>query len=71
MKPELNNFMCGGYQRRKTDCTSHYVRETILDRIVLENLRSMTAYSRENADEFYKMAAQWVIPLTEKSQKTE
>ena len=58
MKPELNNFMCGGYQSRKTDCTSHYIRESVLDRIVLENLKEMTAYARENADEFYEMAAQ-------------
>lgn len=58
MKPELNNFMCGGYQRRTTDCTSHYIRESVLDKIVLENLKEMTAYARENADEFYEMAAQ-------------
>lgn len=58
LKPELNNFMCGGYQSRKTDCTSHYIRESVLDRIVLENLKEMTAYARENADEFYEMAAQ-------------
>lgn len=58
MKPELNNFMCGGYQSRKTDCTSHYIRESVLDKIVLENLKEMTAYARENADKFYEMAAQ-------------
>ena len=58
MKPELNNFSCGGYQSRKTDCTSHYIRESVLDRIILENLKSMTAYARENANEFYEMAAQ-------------
>lgn len=58
MRPELNNFSCGGYQSRKTDCTSHYIRESILDKIVLENLKEMTAYARENADEFYEMAAQ-------------
>lgn len=47
MKPDQNNFMCGGYQRRTTDCTSHYIRESVLDRIVLENLKEMTAYARE------------------------
>ncbi len=58
MKPELNNFMCGGYQSRKTDYTSHYIRESVLDRIILESLKEMTAYARESADEFYEMAAQ-------------
>ena len=54
MKPDHNNFMCGGYQSRITNCTSHYIRESVLDRIVLENLKDMTAYARENADEFYE-----------------
>lgn len=58
MKPDHNNFMCGGYQSRITNCTSHYIRESVLDRIVLENLKDMTAYARENADEFYEMATQ-------------
>ncbi len=58
MNPKLNNFSCGGYQSRKTDCTSHYIRESVLDRIVLENLKEMTAYARENAEEFYEMAMQ-------------
>lgn len=49
--------MCGGYQSRKTDFTSHYIRESVLDKIVLENLKETTAYARENADEFYEMAA--------------
>lgn len=45
-----------GYQRRSTDCTSHYIRESVLDEIVLASLRSVTAYAREHADEFYKIA---------------
>lgn len=70
MKPELNNFMCGGYQSRKTDCTSHYIRESALDRIVLENLKEMTSYARENADEFYEMAAQNGITEAKKFSKS-
>lgn len=58
MKPEQNNFMCGGYQSRTTDCTSHYIREQVLDKIVLEQLKTMTAKARENTEEFYAMASQ-------------
>ena len=58
MKPEQNNFMCGGYQSRTTDCTSHYIREQVIDRIVLEQLKAMTAKARENTEEFYSMASQ-------------
>ncbi len=70
LKPEQNSFSCGGYQHRTTDCTSHYIREQVLDRIILENLRSMTAYARENADEFYKMAARNGIAEAKKFNKS-
>ncbi len=56
VKPENNNFQCGGFQSRTTECTAHYIRESVLDTIVLHNLRTVTAFARENPDEFYAMA---------------
>lgn len=56
IKPENNNFQCGGFQRRITDCTAHYIREGVLDQIVLHNLKTVTAFARDNPDEFYAMA---------------
>lgn len=58
IKPENNNFQCGGFQRRTTDCTAHYIRENILDQIVLHNLKTVTELAREQPDEFYTMATQ-------------
>lgn len=57
IEPENNNFQCGGFQRRTTDCTAHYIRENVLDQIVLHNLKTVTAFARDNPDEFYAMAA--------------
>lgn len=53
-----NNFMCGGYQGKKIDCTAHYIRECILDQIILEKLREVTSFARDNPDEFYALATQ-------------
>ena len=53
-----NNFMCGGYQSRTTTCTSHYIRESVIEQIVLGSIREMTAFARENSDEFYAIATQ-------------
>ncbi len=50
--------MCGGYQKRTTECTSHYIRESILDKPVLENLRQVTEFAREHTDEFYAKATE-------------
>ena len=58
IKPENNNFQCGGLQRRTTDCTAHYIRENVLDQIVLHNLKTVTAFAREQPEEFYAMATQ-------------
>ncbi len=38
IKPENNNFQCGSFQSRTTDRTAHYIRESVLDEIVLRDL---------------------------------
>lgn len=53
-----NVFACAGHKKRTTDCTMHYIRESVLDQIVLHNLKTVTAYAREQPDEFYAMATQ-------------
>ena len=56
LDPKKNNYMCGGYQSRVTDCTAHYIREKVLDSIVLRYLRQVVSYARNKSDEFYAMA---------------
>lgn len=36
----------------------HYIRENVLNQIVLHNLKMVTAYAREQPEEFYAMATQ-------------
>ena len=56
LDPKKNNYMCGGYQSRVTDCTAHYIREKKLDYLVLHYLRQVVSYARDKSDEFYAMA---------------
>lgn len=53
-----NVFACAGHKKRTTDCSMHYIRENVLDQIVLHNLKTVTAYAREQPEEFYSMATQ-------------
>lgn len=40
MKPEWNHFTCQTYKKRgPVVCTGHYIWETVLDEVVLEDLR--------------------------------
>lgn len=53
MKPIRNNFTCRTYQNEETEvCAAHCIRECVLDQVVLEGLRQVTAVSREHTREF-------------------
>jgi len=44
-----NNFMCSTYRKRgKEICTGHYIREKQLAEIVLDDLRRVTHFARQN-----------------------
>ena len=44
MKPEWNHFICRTYKKSGPEvCTGHYIREVILDEVVLEDLLQVTA----------------------------
>ena len=58
IKPENNAFQYAGFQRRTTDSTAHYIWENALDQIVLHNLKTISAYAKEQPEEFYAMAMQ-------------
>ena len=53
MKPTQTNFTCRTYKKEGVEvCTAHYIRECILDEIVLEDIRRVTAMAREHTQEF-------------------
>ena len=53
MKPTWNNFACYTYKKKgKEVCTAHYIRECVLDEVILEDLRLVTALAREHTREF-------------------
>ena len=48
MKQTQNNFMCSTYKKRgKEECSSHYIRETQLKAIILDDLKRVTHYARQ------------------------
>ena len=52
MSADYNHFTCRTYKKDGDACTAHYIRECILDEIVLEDLRRVTAEAREHPQEF-------------------
>ena len=52
MNRSYNHFTCRTYKKDGTLCTAHYIRECVLDDVVLEDLRRVTAMAREHTQEF-------------------
>ena len=52
MSRSYNHFTCRTYKKDVTLCTAHYIRECVLDDVVLEDLRRVTAMAREHTQEF-------------------
>ena len=52
MSRSYNHFTCRTYKKDGTLCTAHYIRECVLDDVVLEDLRRVTAMAREHTQEF-------------------
>lgn len=54
-----NNFMCSVYKKKgKENCSSHYIRESQLAEIILDDLRRVTHYARQHEFLFAKHITQ-------------
>lgn len=52
----INRYVCSRYRnmRGERKCESHYIREEVLNNLVLENLRTVISYARDYEDEFIR-----------------
>lgn len=52
---QQTNYICGTYRKKgKEVCTAHFIRTVVLDEIVLQDLRRVTAFAKEHTQEFIK-----------------
>ena len=54
LKPSAFHFICSRYRKHKGEeqCTPHSIRESVLDEIILEEIRRITYYARTKTKEF-------------------
>ena len=56
-KPDKDYFVCSIYRKKKKSfCTAHFIYRKTIEDIVLDDIRRVTAFARENEQEFLKMA---------------
>ena len=52
-KPDKDYFTCSIYRKKKkTYCTAHFIQSKVVEKLVLEDIRRVTAYARNNTQEF-------------------
>ena len=47
-----NYYICGNYRQRTHDCTMHYIKTSVMEKLVLTAIREVSAYVREDEKQF-------------------
>jgi len=50
--PKKYNFVCGNYRHNSHACTMHYIRNMVVEQLVLENLKEVIGYVSDYEKEF-------------------
>lgn len=58
---EQENYFCSSYRRRTMDCTAHYIRAVVLEKLVRDDLRSVMAFVQEREDEFFRLTMETTL----------
>ena len=51
-------FVCATYRKQKGKCSSHQIRNVVIEQLLLDDIRRVTAYAREHEDEFVRLVTQ-------------
>lgn len=65
-KTNRDSYYCGKYALGRGDCSAHYIRETVLQKIVLQHIQSITSYVTADAIDF---ADEWIRNERSKQEK--
>ncbi len=59
---EQEHFVCATYRKVKGGCSSHQIRNVAVEDILLNGIRTITAYAREHEAEFVEMVTKKNAP---------
>lgn len=48
-------MVCSTYRKKKGQCTSHQIRNSVVEAILLQQIQAVTAYAREHEGEFIRL----------------
>ena len=66
---DKEHFVCATYRKVKGGCTSHQIRNVVVEELLLDGIRSITAFARDHEDEFVQMVTQKTQAELSRSQR--
>jgi site-specific DNA recombinase len=52
---DKEHFVCATYRKIKGGCSSHQIKNVVVEELLLDGIRRVTAYARDHEDEFVEM----------------
>lgn len=52
---DKEHFVCATYRKIKGGCSSHQIRNVVVEELLLDGIRRVTAFARDHEDEFVQM----------------
>ena len=56
--PQKEYMVCSTYRKIKGGCSSHQIRNEVLERLILDGIQTVTAYAREHEADFMELITQ-------------
>ena len=54
---DKEHFVCGTYRKVKGGCSSHQIRNVVVEELLLDDIRRVTQFARENEDAFLRLVS--------------
>lgn len=64
---DQEHFVCATYRKVKGGCSSHQIRNVVVEEFLLDGIRQITAFAREHEDEFVQMVTSKTRTALDKS----
>lgn len=69
LEHDKEHFVCATYRKVKGGCSSHQIRNVVVEEILLSELQRITAFAREHEDEFLEMVTKKSLAELNKNQR--
>ena len=61
--------MCATYRKIKGGCSSHQIRNVVVEELLLDGIRRVTSFAREYEDEFVELVTKKTRTALDKSMR--